>query len=111
MAYDEQLAEQVRAALADEPDVTERAMFGGIAFMLAGHMTVTVSGRGGLMVRTGPDGADDALALPHTSVVVMRGRPMTGWVRVGAAGLTTDDAVVIWTRRALEFVRTLPPKG
>jgi hypothetical protein len=111
VAYDEQLAEQVRHALAAEGEVTERGMFGGIAFMLAGHMTVTVSGRGGLMVRTGPDGEDAALAQPHTSVVIMRGRPMTGWVRVGADGLTTEHAVGRWTQQAVEFVRTLPPKS
>jgi hypothetical protein len=111
MAYDERLAQRVRDALAGESDVTERGMFGGIAFMLSGHMTVTVSGRGGLMVRTGPDGEDGALAQPHTSVMMMRGRPMTGWIRVGADGLTTEHAVAKWTHQAVKFVRTLPPKS
>jgi len=85
-------------------------MFGGLAFMLNGHLTVAVSGRGGLLVRTGPDGEDDALAHSHTSVMVMRGRPMSGWIRVSDEGLTTTGNVVIWTQRAVSFVRTLPPK-
>jgi TfoX/Sxy family transcriptional regulator of competence genes len=108
MAFDVELAERVRALLRDELDVTERRMFGGLAFLVNGHMSVTVSGRGGLMVRLEPD---DAAELLNGDVVVpfeMRGRAMRGWLRVREPGYAADEALRDWVDRSVEFARTLP---
>ena len=109
MAYDEDLAERVRRHCADEP-VTEKAMFGGLAFLLNGNMAVAVSGQGGLLIRVGDEATDDALAQPHAELMVMRGRPMTGWIRVSAEGAETEEELADWVRRGLEFARALPAK-
>lgn len=110
MAYDEELANRVREQLADEAGVTEKAMFGGLAFLLNGNMTVAASGQGGLLVRVDPAASDAAVARQHASIAVMRGREMPGWIRVAAEGVRTKRQLSSWTRRSLEFVRTLPPK-
>jgi TfoX/Sxy family transcriptional regulator of competence genes len=111
MAYDEDLAHRIREQLAGERGITEKAMFGGLAFLLHGHMTVSASGRGGLMLRVDPEATDDALARPHAELVVMRGRPMRGWIRVTPEGVRTKRQLEAWVRRAVQFTRTLPPKG
>ncbi len=111
MAYDEQLAHRVREQLAGEEDVNEKAMFGGLAFLLHGNMAVTASSRGGLMVSVGVEAAEDALARPHTTQIEMRGRPMTGWIHVAAEGVRTKRQVGIWARRGVKFSRTLPAKN
>jgi hypothetical protein len=110
MAYDEDLANRVREQLAYAEGVTEQRMFGGLAFLLHGHISVSVSGRGGLLVRVGADGGAAALARPHVTQAVMGGRAMTGWVRVGADGVRTRPQVAAWVRRAAQFAATLPPK-
>jgi TfoX/Sxy family transcriptional regulator of competence genes len=110
VAYDEELAERVRAALASVDGITEKRMFGGLAFLLGGNMTVAVSSHGGLMVRTDPARDDELLALPHASLMVMRERPMSGWLRVDAEGVRTAAELEAWTERALGYVRTLPAK-
>lgn len=84
-------------------------MFGGLAFLLHGNMTVSVSGRGGLMLRVAEEATDDALARPHTQLVEMRGRPMRGWIRVASEGVRAKRQLGPWVRRAVEFSRTLPP--
>lgn len=110
MAYDEALAERVRTILdAERDDVTERKMFGGIAFMVGGHMCVGVIGED-LMARLGEEGADAALDESHTRPMDFTGRPMRNMVYVEPAGTATDDALRAWIRRALAFVETLPPK-
>jgi TfoX/Sxy family transcriptional regulator of competence genes len=111
MAYDEDLANRVREQLADEPSVTEKAMFGGLAFLLAGNMAVAISGRGGLMVRLSPETADEALARPHAKLMEMAGRTMKGWIVVEPEGVKTKRQLGPWVRRGVEFARTLPPKG
>jgi hypothetical protein len=111
MAYDQDLANRVREELAGEAGVTEKAMFGGLAFLLHGNMAVSVSGRGGLMLRVGPDATDETLSRPHTKLVEMRGRPMRGWIRVAPEGIKTKRQLGAWVRRGVEFSRTLPPKG
>jgi TfoX N-terminal domain len=111
MAYDEDLAWRIRAALAAEEGVTEKAMFGGLAFLLHGNMAVTASSRGGLMIRVGTEAVEDALARPHTKQIEMRGRPMPGWIHVSAEGVRTKREVGVWARRGVAFTRTLPPKG
>jgi TfoX/Sxy family transcriptional regulator of competence genes len=109
MAYDEVLAERIRAVLADRPGISERKMFGGIAFMVGGHMLCGVTG-GDLMVRLGEDGADAALDEPHTRPMAFTGRPMKGYAYVAPAGTAGDAALRAWLDRALAFVATLPPK-
>ena len=110
MAYDEDLANRVRAQLGAEERVTEKEMFGGIAFLLGGHMAVGVSGRGGLMVRVGPDATDEALSLPHARPMDMTGRPMKGWVVVAEDGVQDDADLAAWVERGARFARSLPPK-
>jgi len=111
MAYDEELANRVREQLAGEEGVSEKAMFGGLAFLLHGNMAVAVSSRGGLMVRVGAEAADAALARPHSKQIEMRGRPMTGWIHVTDEGVRTKRELGAWARRGVQFTRTLPPKG
>jgi len=109
MAMDEKLAENVRKALSGVSGVTEVKMFGGIGFMLHGNMAVAASDRG-LLVRVGKEGDAEALRLPGASAMVMRGRTMTGYVRV--AGIPLDARTVKgWVERARAHVNTLPPKG
>jgi hypothetical protein len=109
--YDEELAHRVREELAGEQGVTEKRMFGGLAFLLGGNMAVAVSGRGGLMVRIGSEGIKEALAKPHASQVEMRGRPMTGWAFVTLEGVRTKRTLQPWVRKGVAAARALPVKG
>lgn len=109
MAYDRDLAERVRDGLAGEPDLTERAMFGGLAFMLGGHMTVVVGSRGGLMLRLDPTVAAGLVETTTAEYAEMRGRPMRGWLTLTAADVHHDD-LAGWLRRAVSHSHTLPPK-
>jgi TfoX/Sxy family transcriptional regulator of competence genes len=111
MAYDEDLANRVRELLADEPAVSEMHMFGGLAFLLHGNMAVAVSSKGGLMLRCDPDDAQAALARAHTAPMIMRGRPVKGWLRVASDGIRTKRQLEPWVRRGTTFARSLPPKG
>ena len=110
MAYDEVLAERVREQLAAEPTVTEKSMFGGLAFLLDGNMAVGLSGNE-LMVRVGPDASEDALARPHTRPFDMTGRPMKGWILVAPEGVAEERDLATWVARGVDFARSLPPKG
>jgi TfoX N-terminal domain len=110
MAYDQQLAARVREQLRDEETLAEREMFGGIAFMLSGHMSVGVSGEE-LIVRVGPGGAEDALKQPHVRPFEGTGRPMKGWVVVAPPGLSADGELGTWVSRGARFARSLPPKS
>jgi TfoX/Sxy family transcriptional regulator of competence genes len=110
MAYDEALADRIRDVLAGHGDrVQERKMFGGLTFMVDGHMTVGVV-KDELMARVGADGEDDALAQQYASAMDFTGRPMVGFILVSAAGVGTDAHVRGWVDRALAFTTTLPPK-
>ena len=111
MAYDEAFAFRVRELLADERGVTERAMFGGLAFLLDGNMAVGLSGSGELMVRVGADATDEALGRPHTRLFDMTGRPMRGWILVAPEGVRTKRQLGGWVRRGVAFARALPAKG
>jgi hypothetical protein len=110
MAYDEDLAHRLRELLAGEDDVVEKRMFGGLAFLLGGHMTVSASGRGGLLARIDPADTDAAVARPHASRMEMRGRSMDGWITVAPEGVRTKRELAAWVRRSVAYVRTLPPK-
>ena len=109
MAYDEELAVRVREELAAQPGVVEKRMFGGLAFLVDGNLACSVT-RGGLMVRVGPDGAAAALAEPGVRPLDMGGRPMKGWVLVGADLLDDDDVLRDWVQRGAGFARSLPGK-
>jgi TfoX/Sxy family transcriptional regulator of competence genes len=111
MAYDEELAERLRELLAGERDVSEKRMFGGLAFLIAGNMAVSASGRGGLMVRVDPTRSDELVAQPHVERMVMRGRAMDGWLRVDAAAVQGDDELRSWVRLGAGYARSLPPKA
>jgi hypothetical protein len=110
MAYDEVLAERLRAAVAGEAGLSERQMFGGLAFLINGNLAVSASGQGGLMLRVPPEQTDDVVTDPHAERVVMQGRQMDGWVRVDASGVESDDALGRWVRLGVGYARTLPPK-
>ena len=109
MPFDEGLAERIRAIVGDEPGMREQKMFGGIAFMLRGNMAAGIIGSE-LMVRVGPDAYVDALALPHVRPMDVTGRPMRGFVLVGAEGIATRAALRKWLARGLGFAGTLPAK-
>ena len=109
MAFDEALAERVRSALAGEEGVTERKMFGGLAFMLDGHMSCGIVGEE-LMLRLGPEGAAAALERPHVRPMDFTGRPLKGMVFVAPEGLR-GAALRRWVDEAAAFARTLPPKA
>jgi len=111
MAYDEELANRVRELIAAEEGLTEVRMFGGLSFLLNGHMSVAVSSRGGILVRVGPDHDAEALARPHASSPAMAGRQMKGWVRVAPEGLRTKRQLAPWVARGVDFAGGLPPKG
>jgi TfoX/Sxy family transcriptional regulator of competence genes len=106
MAFDPDLAQQVREALAGKRGVVERKMFGGLAFMMRGNMCCGVSGND-LMVRVGLERYEDALARPHARPMDFTGKPLRGFVYVGPDG---HDDLKAWVARGLAFVRTLPPK-
>jgi TfoX/Sxy family transcriptional regulator of competence genes len=111
MAYDEDLANRVREQLADQSSITEKKMFGGLAFLLHGNMSVGLSSGGELMVRVGPEATDAALSRPHTRLFDMTGRPMKGWILVAPEGVKTKRQLEAWVQRGLGYARTLPPKG
>ena len=111
MAYDEDLANRIRELVAPEAGVTEKKMFGGLAFLGGGHMAVAASGQGGLMVRVDPHETDKLAAKPHAGPFEMRGKPMQGWLRVGAEGVRTKRQLEPWVKRGVGYARSLPPKG
>jgi TfoX/Sxy family transcriptional regulator of competence genes len=108
VAYDEALADRVRVQLGDEPGLTERKMFGGIAWMLEGNMAVGLM-KDGLLVRLG-DQADAALEEPHVTRPMMGDRPMKGMVLVAPEGVETDEQLAAWVARGSDVARSLPPK-
>ena len=110
MAYDEDLANRIREALAGEDGVTEQRMFGGLAFLIGGHMAVAASGQGGLMLRVDPSETEALLTEAHAQPFEMRGRTMDGWLRVDEAGVRTVEDLGPWMHRGVAYARSLPPK-
>lgn len=110
MAYDEELAQRLRELLADEPGVVEKPMFGGLAFLVGGHLSVGASGRGGLMLRCDPEDTNALVAEPHAHPFEMRGVGVPGWLRVDADGADTREELRAWVQPALGYARSLPPK-
>jgi TfoX/Sxy family transcriptional regulator of competence genes len=109
MAYDELLADRIRDVLSSTAGVTERKMFGGLAFSIAGNMACGIVGPD-LMLRLGEEGADSALDEPHVRPMDFTGRPMASMVYVAAAGIATRDALATWVGRGVAFAASLPPK-
>lgn len=109
MAYDEGLAQRIRERLGADPGITEKRMFGGIAFLHRGNMAVGVTGDD-LMVRVGPEAADEALARPGARVFDMTGRPMRGWVVVEGSAVAEDKVLGEWIDEGHAFAASLPPK-
>jgi TfoX/Sxy family transcriptional regulator of competence genes len=109
MAYDEALAERIRELIGKERGLAEKKMFGGLAFLIDGNMSIAASGQGGLLVRVDPD--DAALVKkPGVETMVMRGRPMAGWLRVDADAVRTKKQLAAWVERGVAFARSLPAK-
>jgi TfoX/Sxy family transcriptional regulator of competence genes len=110
MAYDEKLAERIRELLQDEAGVTETKMFGGLAFLVNGHMAIAASGQGGAMVRVDPATSDKLVATTNARLAVMRGRPMDGWLRVDTEDVRTKRQLAKWVTLGTTYARSLPPK-
>ena len=110
MPYDADLAHRIRELVSEEADVTEKKMFGGLAFLVGGHMSVAASGQGGLMVRVDPEDTDALLAKPHARPFEMRGREMQGWLRVAPEGVRTKRQLAPWVTRGVAYARSLPAK-
>jgi hypothetical protein len=111
MAYDEELAHRIREVLSGQRGITEKAMFGGLAFLLNGNMAVSASGQGGLLVRIDPADTSAALAKPHVGLMVMGGRSMDGWIRVAPEGIKTKRELGAWVKRGVDYAGSLPAKG
>lgn len=107
MAYDRELADRVRALVDSEPGLSERRMFGGLAFLLEGRMAVAVSRQGGLLLRVDPAEQDTLAREPHTTAFVMAGRPARGWLRVLPDGLLEDDDLRAWVARGVNAAQEL----
>ena len=109
MAFDNGLAERIRDLLLPRQSITEKKMFGGLAFMLNGYMFVGVLGDT-LMARVGPEAYAEALQQPHTREMDFTGKPMKGFVFVAPAGIVSDAALETWVNLCAQFVASLPPK-
>ena len=110
MPYDVELADRLRAMLSGQPDIVEKRMFGGVAFLVGGHMAVGASSKGGLMLRVVPEQTEALLAVPEAEPFEMRGKAMSGWLRVNLDGSCSDEELAPWVERGLAYVRSLPPK-
>ena len=110
MAYDEHLAERIRALLEGESGLTEKKMFGGLAFLIGGNMAIAASGQGGLLVRADPDASEALQASSNARPMEMRGKPMQGWLRVDAEDVRTKRQLQKWVDTGVAYARTLPAK-
>ncbi len=110
MAYDEDLANRLRELMLGHEGVTEKRMFGGLAFLINGNMCVSASGQGGILLRVDPTETDALVGKPHAHPFEMRGRVMDGWLRVDAEGLASRRQLERWVSRGLAYARSLPSK-
>jgi TfoX/Sxy family transcriptional regulator of competence genes len=111
MAYDEDLAARIRELVATERGLSESRMFGGLAFLVGGNMAVAASGQGGLLVRCDPDRSERLMARGAAAPMVMRGKAMTGWLRVDADKVRTTRQLAKWVDVGVGYTRSLPPKA
>ncbi len=110
MAYDEDLADRIRSVIQDQDGVTEKQMFGGLAFLVNGHMAVSASGHGGLLLRVDPGETDSVLREDGVTRFEMRGRAMDGWVRVAPSAAASGQELTRWVQVGVSYAGTLPPK-
>jgi hypothetical protein len=110
VAYDTELADRIRFLIGAAPGVTEKKMFGGLAFLVGGNLAISASGRGGALVRVDPAEAGALTATANATPAVMAGRTMQGWLRVSAGDLETDEQLTEWVNRSVGYARSLPPK-
>jgi TfoX/Sxy family transcriptional regulator of competence genes len=111
VAYDEDLAAQIRELVAGERGLTEKKMFGGLAFLIGGNMAVAASGQGGILVRVDPAASDRLLSTTKAHPMVMRGRAMEGWLRVDPEYVRERRQLARWVERGVSYARSLPPKS
>jgi TfoX/Sxy family transcriptional regulator of competence genes len=110
VAYDEELADRIRELVGGEPDLTEKKMFGGLAFLIGGNMAVAASGQGGLLARVDPAQSDKLVASTNARLMEMRGRSMQGWLRVDLEDLRTKRELTKWVELGTSYARSLPAK-
>jgi hypothetical protein len=111
MAYDEDLANRIRELVQGERGLTEKRMFGGLAFLIGGNMAVSASGQGGLLLRVDPAETEALASEPHVRRFEMRGREMDGWLRVDPEAVKSDKAFRRWVSYGISYARSLPPKS
>ena len=111
MAYDEDLAERIRGLVAREKGLTEKKMFGGLAFLIGGNMAVAASGQGGILVRVDPAASDELVSTTGAQPMVMRGRAMDGWLRVDAEHVREKRQLARWVERGVTYARSLPARS
>jgi TfoX/Sxy family transcriptional regulator of competence genes len=111
VAYDEDLADRIRELVAGEKRLTERKMFGGLAFLIGGNMAVAASGQGGILVRVDPAASDKLVSTTKAKPMVMRGRSMDGWLRVDANDVREKRQLARWVERGVTYARSLPAKS
>jgi hypothetical protein len=110
MAYDRDLANRIRECLGAQAGLSERPMFGGLAFLINGNMSVSASGHGGLLLRIDPAQTEKLATRAHAQRFVMRGRDMAGWLRVDADGVKTRRDLARWVTISVDYAQSLPPK-
>jgi hypothetical protein len=110
VAYDEELAERIRERVAGEAGLTEKRMFGGLAFLINGNMAVSASSQGGMLLRVDPAQTEELITAPHARRFEMRGREMDGWLRIDPAAVDTDAELARWVSVGVAYARSLPPK-
>jgi hypothetical protein len=110
MAYDHEMADRIREVVAAEPGLTEKAMFGGLAFLVNGNMAVSASGQGGLLLRVDPKQTAELVREPDVRRFEMRGREMDGWLRVDPSAVRTDRQLAKWVAHGVGYAKSLPPK-
>jgi TfoX/Sxy family transcriptional regulator of competence genes len=110
MAYDEDLTDRLREALQDVEGVTEKKMFGGLAFLVGGNLAVAASGQGGLMLRCDPARSDELTSEHGVTRMVMRGREMDGWLRVAEGAVQADEDMARWVEVGVGYASSLPSK-
>lgn len=110
MAYDERLAARIRDVIRGEPGLTEKRMFGGLAFLVGGNMAVSASGQRGLLLRVDPERTEELVDGQRVRRFAMRGREMDGWLRVDPEAVETDEELIRWVEHGLGYARSLPAK-
>jgi TfoX/Sxy family transcriptional regulator of competence genes len=110
VAYDEDLGARIRELVAKEKGLSEKKMFGGLAFLIGGNMAIAASGQGGILVRVDPEQSDKLVSTTKASVAVMQGRAMSGWLRVDSADVRTKPQLSKWVTLGTTFARSLPAK-